>query len=203
MLYMCCTCAVHVLYMYTVPCSCIARTCVLIPRFVLLCVHPCACHQYSVLGGVKGVCAESSPLPPPPSFSCAQQEESGDDDARKRVEGITGAVDWSEFECDPSAARRKPHAPLGGKAHAPFGGARQEEGRVAGASANIIRHLEMQGGGTAAGVAAGAKSKTSSNSGDGGGKKLTTDGDLKQLLAARQRRLRDAEEVDAGLYFHH
>jgi hypothetical protein len=61
----------------------------------------------------------------------------------------------------------------------------------------------MQGGGTAAGVAAGSKSKTSSKTGDEGGKKLTTDGDLKQLLAARLRRLRDAEEVDAGLYFQH
>jgi hypothetical protein len=161
---------------HTVACSC-----PLMP-------HPWACHQYTVLGGVKGVCAESSPLPPPPSFSCARQEESGDDDARDRV-------DCSEFECDPSAARRKAHASLGE--------ARPEAGRVARANANIISHLDMQGGGTAAGVAAGSKSKTSSKTGDEGGKKLTTDGDLKQLLAARLRRLRDAEEVDAGLYFQH
>ena len=158
--------------------------------------HPLACHQYTVLGGVKGVCAESSPLPLPPSFSCAHQEESGDDDAgERRVEGITVAVDCSEFQCHPSGARRKAHAPLGE--------ARPEAGRVARANANIISHLDMQGGGTAAGVAAGSKSKTSFKTGDEGGKKLTTDGDLKQLLAARLRRLRDAEEVDAGLYFQH
>ncbi len=198
-LYMRCTCAVHVYCSLFLHCPNMCAD----PSFCPVMLAPLRVSPVFGTRGRQGCVCRKQPLPPPPSFSCAQQEESGDDDARKRVEGITGAVDWSEFECDPSAARRKPHAPLGGKAHAPFGGARQEEGRVAGASANIIRHLEMQGGGTAAGVAAGAKSKTSSNSGDGGGKKLTTDGDLKQLLAARQRRLRDAEEVDAGLYFHH
>ena len=58
-----------------------------------------------------------------------------------------------------------------------------------------------RGGRAPAGGTVGAKSKPSDQSWDGGRKKLATDGDLMTLLAGRQRRLREAEDADAGLYF--
>ena len=170
-------------------------------------------RQTSSLGGVVTgmACAESSPLPPPPSFSCAYQQEAGDEEDSHCSDATHHASDRQNRRAEQHAqditedvecARVDPDASLLG-AVSTYVSSRQETGhhRARVSNTELVRHFEAQGGRAPAGGTVGAKSKPSDQSWDGGRKKLATDGDLMTLLAGRQRRLREAEDADAGLYF--